>query len=165
MVDEPIERVRRAAGALVTAGATLVAGHSAHVFHGVAPRVLFDLGDFLDDYATDPDLRNDLGLLWLVELAPDGPRRIRALPLALDYCFTREASPTEKDWIVRRLRALCAPFATDVEPSEGLIELRPSGYPELTSDANGCGCDERGGPHRAVDHDSTSRGSDARPSC
>ena len=29
-------------------------------------RVLYDLGDFLDDYAVDPVLRNDLGLLWLV---------------------------------------------------------------------------------------------------
>ena len=45
------------------AGATLVAGHSAHVFHGVADRVIYDLGDFIDDYATDPALRNDLGLL------------------------------------------------------------------------------------------------------
>ena len=32
-------------------------------FHGAAPPVLFDLGDFIDDYAIDPDLRNDLGLL------------------------------------------------------------------------------------------------------
>ena len=128
MVDEPTRRVRRAADALVASGATLVAGHSAHVFHGVAGRVLFDLGDFLDDYAVDPALRNDLGLLWLVELTPDGPQRIRALPLALDYCFTREASSAEREWIVRRLRARCAPFATEVEPSERLIELRPSGY-------------------------------------
>jgi poly-gamma-glutamate synthesis protein (capsule biosynthesis protein) len=54
--------VRTAAEALVAAGATLVAGHSAHIFHGVAGRVLFDLGDFLDNYAVDPELRNDLGL-------------------------------------------------------------------------------------------------------
>lgn len=129
MIDEPIKPVRRAAEALVAAGATLVAGHSAHVFHGVAPRVLFDLGDFLDDYAVHAELRNDLGLLWLVDLAADGPRRIRAVPLALDYCFTREASPAEKAWIVRRLRARCAPFATDVEPVDDLIEIRPRGYP------------------------------------
>ena len=32
------------------AGASLVVGHSAHVFHGIADRVLFDLGDFVDDY-------------------------------------------------------------------------------------------------------------------
>jgi hypothetical protein len=127
MVTEPSRRVRTAAEALVAAGATLVAGHSAHIFHGVAGRVLFDLGDFLDDYAVDPELRNDLGLLWLVELADDGPSRIRALPLTLEYCFTRQASATDADWIARRLRDLCAPFGTRVERSDGLIEVRPGG--------------------------------------
>jgi poly-gamma-glutamate capsule biosynthesis protein CapA/YwtB (metallophosphatase superfamily) len=56
-----IPDVRRAAAALVGTGATSVAGHSAHVFHGVRRPIIFDLGDFLDDYATDPMLRNDLG--------------------------------------------------------------------------------------------------------
>jgi poly-gamma-glutamate synthesis protein (capsule biosynthesis protein) len=67
--------------------------------YGVAPRVIFDLGDFLDDYAVDRELRNDLGLLWFVEFDAHAPRRLRALPLALDYCFTRAASPAETDWI------------------------------------------------------------------
>jgi len=125
MVAAPIPRVRQAADSLLEAGAALVAGHSAHVFHGVADRVLFDLGDFLDDYAVDPELRNDRGLLWLVELDPGGPRRIRALPLALDYCFTRVASPPEAEWIAARLRDLCAPFATEIEIANRLIELRP----------------------------------------
>jgi poly-gamma-glutamate capsule biosynthesis protein CapA/YwtB (metallophosphatase superfamily) len=124
MVAKPGRRIRRAANELLAAGATVIAGHSAHVFHGVARRVLFDLGDFLDDYAVDPQLRNDLGLLWLIELDPAGPRRIRALPLALDYCFTRRASPSEAEWILHRLRELSAPFGTSVEPgAEGLIEL------------------------------------------
>jgi poly-gamma-glutamate capsule biosynthesis protein CapA/YwtB (metallophosphatase superfamily) len=125
MVAEPLERVRSAAASLLSSGASLIAGHSAHVFQGVAPRVLFDLGDFLDDYATDRKLRNDLGLLWLVDLEADGPRRIRALPVALDFCFTRVASPAEADWIERRLRRLCAPFGTTVDRSddEDLIEV------------------------------------------
>ena len=124
MVAEPGPRIRSAAAELLAAGGTLIAGHSAHVFQGVAPRVLFDLGDFLDDYAAHPEPRNDLGLLWLVDLEPTGPRRIRALPLALDFCFTRAASPAEADWIVRRLQQLCAPFGTDVEcAAGGLIEL------------------------------------------
>jgi hypothetical protein len=125
MTSEPIRRVRRAANALLAAGAGLIAGHSAHVFHGVAPRVLFDLGDFVDDYATDAALRNDLGLLWLVDLDSGGPRRIRALPLRLDYCFTRPASPSESDWIERRLRRLCAPFGTVVDRSNdaSLLEI------------------------------------------
>jgi len=125
MTAEPVERVRHAASALVAAGATLVAGHSAHVFQGVAGRVLFDLGDFLDDYAVHPLLRNDLGLVWIVEIAGGGPQRIRALPLALDYCFTRRASADEADWVARRLRELCAPFGTSVEPAGDFIELRP----------------------------------------
>jgi poly-gamma-glutamate synthesis protein (capsule biosynthesis protein) len=33
--------------------ATLIAGHSAHVFHGVAGNVLFDLGDLINDYASE----------------------------------------------------------------------------------------------------------------
>src|SRR5437660_7479456 len=53
MVVEPLATVRFAADELLAAGATLVAGHSAHVFQGVAGRVLFDLGDFIDDYAVD----------------------------------------------------------------------------------------------------------------
>jgi poly-gamma-glutamate synthesis protein (capsule biosynthesis protein) len=124
MVPEPVADVRRAASELVSAGAALVAGHSAHVFHGVAPGVLFDMGDFLDDYAVDRALRNDLGLLWLVELDRGGVKRIQALPLGLDYCFTRRASAAEEEWIVRRLRRLCTPFGTEVERSAGLIELQ-----------------------------------------
>ena len=125
MTAEPVERVRHAARALVQAGATLVAGHSAHVFQGVAGRALFDLGDFLDDYAVHPLLRNDLGLLWIVEVGVGTRQRIRALPLGLDYCFTRRASADEADWVARRLRELCAPFGTSVEPDGGLIEIRP----------------------------------------
>jgi len=126
MVAQPEQRVCLAAETLVAAGATLVAGHSAHVFQGAAARVLFDLGDFLDDYAVDPQLRNDLGLLWLVDIDAGGPRRIRAVPLALDYCFTRTASAHDADWITARMRQLCAPFGTTVEPRDGLIELRPA---------------------------------------
>lgn len=124
MVAEPVRHVRRAADALLAAGATLIAGHSAHVFQGAAPGVLFDLGDFLDDYAVEQTLRNDLGLLWLIELATDGVVRVRALPLALEYCFTRAARPAEAGWIVRRLTELCAPFGTAVESRGEMIELR-----------------------------------------
>src|ERR687888_406832 len=76
MQPSPLGRVRAAARGLREAGAALIAGTSAHVFHGVEGNVLYDLGDFLDDYARNPRLRNDLGLLFLVDLEADGPRRI-----------------------------------------------------------------------------------------
>jgi poly-gamma-glutamate capsule biosynthesis protein CapA/YwtB (metallophosphatase superfamily) len=117
MTAAPLRHVRRAAAALVEAGATLVAGHSAHVPHGVAGRVLYDLGDFLDDYRVDPRLRNDLGLLFLVTLDRRGPIRLEALPLKLEFCHTRLAEGKDGAWIRGRFRAACATLGTTVEPA------------------------------------------------
>jgi poly-gamma-glutamate capsule biosynthesis protein CapA/YwtB (metallophosphatase superfamily) len=115
MTSEPVGHVRRAAAALLEAGATLVAGHSAHVPHGVAGRVLYDLGDFLDDYRVDPRLRNDLGLLFLVTLDGQGPVRLEALPLKLEFCHTRLATGADAAWTRRRFRSACAALGTTVD--------------------------------------------------
>jgi poly-gamma-glutamate synthesis protein (capsule biosynthesis protein) len=109
---DPLPYVRAAANALLAAGATLIAGHSAHVFHGVAPRVLFDLGDFLDDYAVDPELRNDLGLLFLVDLADE---LLEAVPLKLEYTHTCLADGEDAQWIARRFVAACAKLGTEAK--------------------------------------------------
>jgi poly-gamma-glutamate capsule biosynthesis protein CapA/YwtB (metallophosphatase superfamily) len=121
MTMEPPRRVRRMAADLRAAGATLVAGHSAHVFHGVQSGVLYDLGDFLDDYAVDSQLRNDLGLLFLVTLDQGGPRRVEAVPLKLDFCHTRLADGEDAAWIRRRFRAACSALGTEVEEAEGRL--------------------------------------------
>ena len=118
MVDAPLPYVRTAAADLVDAGATLVAGHSAHVFHGVAPPVLYDLGDFIDDYAIDPEMRNDLGLLWLVTLERSGPTGIEVVPLELDYCHTRLARGEDAEWIRTRFLSACAQLGTKAEISD-----------------------------------------------
>jgi poly-gamma-glutamate synthesis protein (capsule biosynthesis protein) len=126
MTAEPVPRVRRAAAELLEGGTTLVAGHSAHVFHGVKANTLFDLGDFLDDYAMDPVLRNDLGLLFFVTLDESGPLELEALPLKLDFCFTRVADGEDDAWIRRRFKEACAAFGTDVTERDGrlVVSLR-----------------------------------------
>jgi poly-gamma-glutamate synthesis protein (capsule biosynthesis protein) len=131
MVADPVAHVREAAAAFRAAGATLVAGHSAHVFHGVADGVLYDLGDFIDDYTTDRRLRNDLGLLFLVNFEDTRPVRLEAVPLALDYCHTRVADPDEAGWIRGRFREACAAFGTDVSEHAGrlIVDLAPTYYP------------------------------------
>jgi poly-gamma-glutamate capsule biosynthesis protein CapA/YwtB (metallophosphatase superfamily) len=121
MTTEPPRDVRRAAHALLEAGATIVAGHSAHVFHGVAPRVLYDLGDFVDDYAVDRRLRNDLGLLFLVDLGGD---RLEAIPLKLEFAHTRLAGGDDAIWIRRRFTAACAAFGTEVTEEKGRLVCR-----------------------------------------
>ncbi|MFB7667741.1 CapA family protein [Kitasatospora sp. NPDC056138] len=119
MTSRPPPHVRAAAPKLLAPGATLIAGHSAHVFHGVADRILYDMGDFVDDYAVDPDLRNDLGLLFLVTLdGPDpahlAPVHLEGLPLFLDFCHTRLARGEEWEWIRERFTSACAEFGTPV---------------------------------------------------
>jgi poly-gamma-glutamate synthesis protein (capsule biosynthesis protein) len=121
MTAEPPRYIRRAAHALLEAGATIVAGHSAHVFHGVSPRVLYDLGDFVDDYAVDEKLRNDLGLLFLVDLAGNG---LEAIPLKLEFAHTRLAKGDEAGWITRRFTAACAAFGTEVAEEDGRLVAR-----------------------------------------
>ncbi|MCX4535441.1 CapA family protein [Streptomyces sp. NBC_01669] len=128
MTSRPPRRVSAAAPELLAAGATLVAGHSAHVFHGIADRILYDLGDFVDDYAVDPVLRNDLGLLFLVTLdGPDAahmvPAQVEAVPLALDYCHTRLAIGEDREWIRERLTTACAEFGTAVADRTGRLTV------------------------------------------
>lgn len=128
MTPRPPPHVRAAAPRLLAAGATLVAGHSAHVFHGVADRIIHDMGDFVDDYAVHPVLRNDLGLLFLVTLdGPDpaslAPVRLEALPLFLDFCHTRLARGEEREWIRDRFTASCAELGTDVGERAGRLTV------------------------------------------
>ena len=115
LIERPIPPVRRAADALLHAGADLVIGHSAHLFHAFTRDVLYDLGDFIDDYAVHPVLRNDLGLIFLVDFDGRQPARVRAVPIAIEGCRTRLAGRKEHVWISERLARLCAPFGTGIE--------------------------------------------------
>ena len=123
MAPSPQPYVRAAAGELLEAGADLVAGHSAHVFQGVEERVIFDLGDFIDDYAIDPAVRNDLGLLWLVTLRDGALASIQTIPLKLGYCFTRRASGDDLCWIRERFTRACAAMGTEVEVRDDRLTI------------------------------------------
>ena len=115
MADRPPDWQLRAAADLHVAGADLVAGHSAHVFHGVGwdgGATLFDLGDVLDDYIVDSELRNDLGVfaIW----RPGSDRPLELVGLRLRYCHTQLASGPEADWIAARLEHACQQLGTAV---------------------------------------------------
>ena len=118
MTTEPASWQRRAAAQLQEAGADLVTGHSAHVFHGAGwsrrGPLLYDLGDALDDYAVEPRLRNDLGLLAIWR--PGDPElELELVGLALDHCRTRLAADDEAEWISQRLTRACERLGTRVE--------------------------------------------------
>jgi poly-gamma-glutamate capsule biosynthesis protein CapA/YwtB (metallophosphatase superfamily) len=131
MTTEPAPWQRHAADAMQEVGADLVAGHSAHVFHGVGwgPRgpELYDLGDALDDYAVDRRLRNDLGVLAIWRPAGPGPA-LELVGLTLDYCRTRIAEGEDAEWIAARLERACRKTGTRVErESEQRFRVYESG--------------------------------------
>ncbi len=116
MTARPAAWQRDRARELLAAGADLVAGHSAHVFHGVGlvdgRPVLYDLGDALDDYARDRVMRNDLGIVALWQ--PDGRPEVELVGLRLDYARTGMARGADADWIADRLTSACAELGTSV---------------------------------------------------
>jgi poly-gamma-glutamate capsule biosynthesis protein CapA/YwtB (metallophosphatase superfamily) len=124
MTTAPLPYVRRAAQALLRSGATLVCGHSAHVPHGAGPRVLYDLGDFVDDYAIDPDLRNDLGLLFLITVTDDGAAEAEAVPLALEHCHTRLAQGADAALVRERFARACARLGAPAEVAGANVRVR-----------------------------------------
>jgi poly-gamma-glutamate capsule biosynthesis protein CapA/YwtB (metallophosphatase superfamily) len=130
MNDSPMPWQLRVASELQAAGAALVAGHSAHVFHGVGwtdrGPVLTDLGDALDDYRIDPVLRNDLGVLaiWTPGARDE---QLELVGLKLDFCRTGLATERDADWIATRLARACAPLGTRPERlAEGRFRIRPA---------------------------------------
>ena len=129
MSASPASWQRRAAAALLDAGASIVAGHSAHVFHGIewgeGGVVLYDLGDALDDYRVDPVLRNDLGVLAIWR--PGGnEEELELVGLKLEFCHTGVAREMDAEWIAARLNSACAKLGTRVERvAEYRFRIRP----------------------------------------
>lgn len=112
MVDTPPARFRRFARAVVELGVDIFHGHSAHVFQGIEPYgkglILYDAGDFLDDYAVDPDLRNDWSFVFLVEANERGTLRLKMIPVRLRFARVDLAEPREAAEIGQRMIDRCA---------------------------------------------------------
>ncbi|MBI2844293.1 MAG: CapA family protein [Armatimonadetes bacterium] len=125
MVPRPLENHQAFAAAVIDRGVDLIHGHSAHIFQGVQVRgrglVLYDTGDFLDDYAVDPELRNDWSFVFLVQIDSEGLRALRMIPLRLRYARVDLARGAEFETIRERMLRLSAELGTHLrKTSEGL---------------------------------------------
>ncbi len=129
MVERPREAFRRFARAVVDRGADVYYGHSAHVFQGVeiyrGKPILYDTGDFIDDYAVDPVLRNDRSFLFLVSLDGGQLRRLELFPVSLPYARVELARDTERETILDRMVALSAEMDTTFVRREGRLVFAP----------------------------------------
>jgi poly-gamma-glutamate synthesis protein (capsule biosynthesis protein) len=128
MTTAPRRAFRRFAREVTDLGVDVIHGHSAHVFHGAEVYgggvILYDTGDFLDDYAVDPQLRNDWSFVFLVDVHPlQGLRRLRMIPVELDFARVRVARGETFDAICGRMKSRCAELGTPVQGTSGALEI------------------------------------------
>lgn len=128
MRERPTPAFRGYARAVIEAGADVFWGHSAHVVQGVeiwhGKPILYDTGDFVDDYAVDPWLRNDLSALFVLEVLPPDVLRLELLPVAIDEMHVSCAKGDERAWFIDRFTQRCAEMGTQTELVNERIAVR-----------------------------------------
>jgi poly-gamma-glutamate synthesis protein (capsule biosynthesis protein) len=126
----PPPHFREFARGALERGVDLIHGHSAHIFQGIEVHkgkpILYDTGDFLDDYAVDPELRNDQSLIFLAEIDGQGVQSLRMLPVRLTYAIVHRAVGGDHEAISARMQHLSAELGTRVQRagSELRVEVR-----------------------------------------
>jgi poly-gamma-glutamate synthesis protein (capsule biosynthesis protein) len=129
MVLRPPDAFRRFARAVVDLGADVYYGHSAHVFQGVeiyrGKPILYDTGDFIDDYAVDPKLRNDRSYLFRVSVEGGVLRRLELFPVVLPYARVELAAGDERSAVLDLMQSLSAEMGTAFERREDRLVLEP----------------------------------------
>ncbi len=120
----PSAAMRALAQEVVSLGADLYWGHSNHtpqgieLFHGRV--ILYSAGDFIDDYAVDPEERNDLSFLFTVDVERSRATHVRLYPVRIEDFGVRLARGNEAELVSSRMQTKCAHFGTVVEFQNGV---------------------------------------------
>ena len=127
MRQEPPRLFMSFAHQLIHEGADVVHGHSAHIFQGVEiyqhKLILYDTGDFIDDYVVNPMLRNDLSFLFLLEVSHRQVVRLQLVPVVNSQCQVNLAKGSTHQWCIQRMQHLSAAFATQVS-NDGMVVVK-----------------------------------------
>jgi poly-gamma-glutamate synthesis protein (capsule biosynthesis protein) len=119
MRARPTPEFRAFAQAVIAAGADVFWGHSAHVVQGAEwcgnGVILYDTGDFVDDYAVDPHVRNDMSALFLLRVTPPVVERVEVVPVRIDDLQVNLARGPDREWFVRRYGARCAELGSRLD--------------------------------------------------
>ena len=118
MKEEPGRHVIDFAHEMIVAGADIIHGHSAHNFQGIEvynhKLILYDTGDFIDDYVVDPLLKNDHSFFFRVEVSKKGATKLELVPVMISNYQVNLAMGEEYKWSIKRMQNLSAKFGTKV---------------------------------------------------
>lgn len=115
-VEHPPQKFRSFARQVIELGADIYHGHSAHICQGIeiyhGKPILYDTGDFIDDYAVHPLLRNDRSCLFKLMFECRKLCRIDLLPVSLSVAHVALARGEEFEAISAHMERRCAEFGT-----------------------------------------------------
>lgn len=124
MRDQPSGLFVDFAHRMIEHGADIIHGHSAHIFQGIEvyknKLILYDTGDFVDDYAVDPGLKNNHSFFYAVTVGADGVLKLRLVPVLISHYQVNLARGDNYRWSIQRVQQLSARFGTLIS-DEGVL--------------------------------------------
>lgn len=116
MRERPLPSFQQFAHELVDNGVDLIHGHSAHIFQGVekykGKLIIYDSGDFVDDYYVDPVLRNDRSFLFVIEIGKAGTKNLRMIPTLIKNFQVNKATGEDSSQALDRMQRLSLELGT-----------------------------------------------------
>lgn len=123
----PSRELQAVAHQVLEFGASVYWGHSNHSVQAVEFRdgrvILYSTGDFVDDYAVDPEERNDLSFFFEVVARGGAVGALRLHPVRIAGLRVGRASAGDAGWLRRRVEHLSAPYGTRVDEEHGTLIL------------------------------------------
>jgi poly-gamma-glutamate synthesis protein (capsule biosynthesis protein) len=127
MRRSPNRRFREFAHAVIDDGVDVVHGHSAHVVQAVERHgsgiILYDTGNFIDDYWKFPLRRTIWSFIFLLDVKAERIRRLRLSPVLLHGSPLALATGTMSQAIKTHMTSLCAAFGTPVLDTPAGLEI------------------------------------------
>jgi len=116
---EPSETHQAFARWLVDHGVDVVLGHSAHTIQGIelyrGRPIIYDAGDFVDDYAVKEAYHNDRSFLFELRVEDGALAALDLVPTEIERATVTEADADAASWLRDRVRTLSEPFGTEIE--------------------------------------------------
>jgi len=113
---------------MIDAGIDILHGHSAHIFQGVevykGKLIMYDTGDFVDDYMVGPIKRNDQSFLFSVEVSKQGVQGLKLTPVLISNMQVNKAQGNDLKQTIERMKKLSAEFGTKFSEENSKLVLR-----------------------------------------
>lgn len=118
MRQRPTQEFIDFAHAIIDSGADIIHGSSAHIFQGIEiyhdKLIMYDTGDFVDDYMVDHILRNDRSFLYQVVVDKTGIKNLELVPVIIENMQVNLAPLADAQESLQRIRDLSAEFGTKI---------------------------------------------------